>query len=412
MRRSVGDGIHNGQGDPLAGRTVALGVTGGIAAYKAAALASGLVKRGVHVHVVMTANATKLVGPATFRALTGNPVYTEMFVDAPLSSYPHLDLGREADAVVVAPATANIMAKFAHGIADDVLSTLFVSTKAPVLIAPAMNTTMWEHASTQANLAILLERGCEFAEPGEGRLACGDEGVGRMAEPEEIIDALVQLVARGRDMAGLRVVVTAGPTREAIDPVRFISNRSSGKQGYAIAAEAARRGAEVILISGPTALAVPPAVRLAPVTTASEMAEAALAEFEKCDVFIGCAAVADFVPLDVQGGKIKKGDGELVLRLAPARDVLAELAERKRAQFVVGFAAETENLIDNARAKIAAKKLDLIVANDVSVEGIGFESDRNAVTLIGPDGIVSEFGPATKQAVASHILDAVLKLRR
>ena len=335
-----------------------------------------------------------------------------MFVDEPQPIYPHIDIGQAADILVVAPATANIIAKFAHGIADDALSTLHLATRAPVLIAPAMNTAMWDHATTQANLRILTDRGYTIMKPGEGRLACGDVGAGRMAEPQDIVIAIEQILSTPRDMDGLRVVVTAGPTREAIDPVRYISNRSSGKQGYAIAAEAIRRGAQVTLITGPTSLAPPAGAEVVRVTSVSEMADAAAAAFTDCQVFIACAAGADYVPADPKSRKIKKGKGNLEVSLAPARDILSELSKRKQGQFVVGFAAETENLLQGAQQKLVRKKLDLIAANDVSDTGIGFESDRNAVTLIGPDGVVGEFGPEHKSAIAAHLLDAILRMRR
>jgi phosphopantothenoylcysteine decarboxylase/phosphopantothenate--cysteine ligase len=412
MRGRTRKDTTNSTADPLTGRTIALGITGGIAAYKSADLTSRLVKRGATVHVIMTESATKLVAPATFRALSGNPVITQMFVDAPQPIYPHIDIGQSADILVVAPATANIIAKFAHGIADDALSTLHITTRAPILIAPAMNTAMWDHATTQDNLRILTDRGYTIMQPGEGRLACGDVGAGRMAEPEEIVRAIEQILAAGRDMDGLRVVITAGPTREAIDPIRYISNRSSGKQGYAIALEAVRRGAQVTLITGPTSLDPPAGAHVVNVTSVSEMADASAQAFDECDVFVACAAGADYVPDDPKSTKIKKGKGNLDLHLLPARDILSELAARKREQFVVGFAAETENLLQGAQEKLARKKLDLIAANDVSVEGIGFESDRNAITLIGPAGVVGEFGPEDKSAVAAHLLDAILRLRQ
>jgi phosphopantothenoylcysteine decarboxylase/phosphopantothenate--cysteine ligase len=408
MRRRSAKDNRRGKSAGLAGKTVVVGVSGGIAAYKSADLVSRLVRESAQVHVVMTLNATEFIAPLTFRALSNNPVLVEMFSgDGP---YPHIDLGKAADILVVAPATANIIGKFAWGIADDALSTLFLSTKAPVLIAPAMNETMYEHPAVQQNIESLLARGCAFVGPESGRLGCGDEGKGRMTEPADIVAEIKRLLTRRSNLAGRKIVVTAGPTAEPIDPVRVITNRSSGKQGYAIAQEAAERGASVVLISGPTQLRAPTGVETIRVETAKEMLAEAKKAFRGCDAFIGVAAVSDFRPKTQAPEKIKKdaqGKG-ISLELAQTPDILKELSRSKGRKVLVGFAAETGgDAVAKARRKLREKKLDLIVMNDVTQEGAEFGGDTNVVTLIRSDGKTEEIGLATKKHVAARVIDSV-----
>ncbi|HLI48928.1 MAG TPA: bifunctional phosphopantothenoylcysteine decarboxylase/phosphopantothenate--cysteine ligase CoaBC [Chthonomonas sp.] len=399
----------------LAGKSVLLGVTGSIAAYKAADICSRLGKLGADVHVVLTAAATRFVGPATFRALTRNPVLTDVFEEPHARRIAHIDLAQSADLVLVAPATADILAHMAHGLADDMLTTclLAVPASTPLLVAPAMNTVMWQHPATQANLRLLRERGVRIIEPEYGLLACQDVGVGKLAEPETIVRCVVDTLFPMRDYADIHVLVTAGPTREPLDPVRFLSNRSSGKMGYAVAERAQRRGAKVTLISGPTNLPVPPGVNVVWVETASEMLDACQSHFPTCDLFVAAAAVSDYAPAQRAAHKLKKSerDGDIVLTLHPTPDILATLARRKGPhQVVVGFAAETENLLEHARYKLETKKLDLIVANDVTQEGAGFETDTNVVTLLWPDGRQEPLPLLPKSEVADRLLAAVRPL--
>jgi phosphopantothenoylcysteine decarboxylase/phosphopantothenate--cysteine ligase len=394
---------------------IALGVSGGIAAYKAAEIVRLLQDRGVRVQVVMTAAAQEFVRPLTFAALSGEKVITNMFgspdteanVD---SAIEHIAVAQSIDALLVAPATADVLARFAQGIANDFLSTLYLATTAPVVVAPAMNVNMWNHAATQANLAVLRQRGVRIVEPGEGYLACGMTGSGRLAENEAIIGAVMEALGASQDLAGETVLITAGPTREKIDPVRYLTNRSSGRMGYALAEAALRRGARVLLVSGPTAIAAPGGAELTRVETASEMHAAVLRLLPESTVVIKTAAVADFRPKAAAGQKIKR-KGEVTLELEPTEDILSEVARRKTSQLVVGFAAETENVLENAREKLASKSLDLIVANDVSREGIGFDSDRNAVTIISNSEVI-EVPETSKWEVAHRMLDQVVKLRK
>ena len=370
---------------------VTVGVSGGIAAYKAAELVRALQRQALEVHVVMTEAAGKFVQPLTFAALTGHKVITSLWDDAGSAAkayltsqngIEHIGEAQWADALVVAPATANILAKFAHGIADDFLTTMYLATTAPVLVAPAMNVNMWEHPATQANLEILRQRGVRVIEPGTGELACGMVGAGRMAEPEAIADAVLCALGRRHDLAGEVVLVTAGGTREALDPVRFLGNRSSGKMGYALAEAAQSRGAKVILISGPSALHPPSHCEVVKVTTADEMREAVLERMNEATLIIKAAAVADYRPVTVSEQKLKRS-GPLTLELAPTEDILAEVVRRRRpGQLIVGFAAETENRMENGRAKLLAKGADAIVVNDVSGEGTGFDADTNAATFL------------------------------
>jgi phosphopantothenoylcysteine decarboxylase/phosphopantothenate--cysteine ligase len=396
---------------------IALGVSGGIAAYKAAEVVRLLQDRGIRVQVVMTTAAQEFVRPLTFAALSGEKVITDMFGsasgDAPAnveSAIEHIAIAQAIDALVVVPATADVLARFAQGIASDFLSTLYLATTAPAVVAPAMNVNMWNHAATQSNLEILRKRGVRIVEPGEGYLACGMTGAGRLAENEAIVAAVMEALGASQDLAGETVLVTAGPTREKIDPVRYLTNRSSGRMGYALAEAALRRGARVLLVSGPTALEAPGAAELTPVETAEEMLTAVLKLLPQATVVIKTAAVADFRPKRASAQKIKR-KGETTLELEPTADILAEVARRKTTQIVVGFAAETENVLENARKKLASKSLDAIVVNDVSREGVGFDSDRNAVTIITPSDVV-EVPETSKWEVAHRVLDQVVKLRK
>lgn len=395
---------------------VVVGVSGGIAAYKAAELVRALQRKAVDVHVVMTAGAQRFVQPLTFAALTGRKVFTSLWDDATSEAaeqkgIDHIALAQWADALVVAPATANVLAKFAHGVADDFLTTLYLATTAPVLAAPAMNVNMWNHAATQANLEILRERGMRIVEPGTGELACGMVGEGRMAEPETIAAAVLTALGRRHDLAGEVVLVTAGGTREALDPVRFIGNRSSGKMGYALAEAARSRGARVIVISGPTSLHVPAQTELVKVTTAEEMRNAVLERMGEATLVIKAAAVADYRPLNVSAQKLKR-TGPLTLELVATEDILAEVVRRRKAgQLIVGFAAETENRMENGRAKLMAKGADAIVVNDVAGNGAGIDADDNAATFLTSSTAV-ELPLMPKRELADRILDEILMLRR
>ena len=396
---------------------VTVGVSGGIAAYKAAELVRALQRQALDVHVVMTAAACRFIQPLTFAALTGHKVITSLWDDTGSSeggydsSIEHIGEAQWADALVVAPATANLLAKFAHGIADDFLTTMYLATTAPVLVAPAMNVNMWEHAATQANLEILRARGVRIVEPGTGALACGMVGVGRMAEPEAIADAVLGALGRRHDLAGEIVLVTAGGTREALDPVRYLGNRSSGKMGYALAEAAQSRGARVILISGPSALHPPAHCELVKVTTAEEMRQAVLDRMTEATLVIKAAAVADYRPVKVAEQKLKR-TGPLTLELAPTEDILAEVVRRRRpGQLIVGFAAETENRMENGRAKLLRKGADALVVNDVSGEGAGIDADLNAATFLTPT-TATELPEMPKRKLADRILDEILTLRR
>src|ERR1035438_8998156 len=401
---------------------VTVGVSGGIAAYKAAELVRALQRQALEVHVVMTEAACKFVQPLTFAALTGHKVVTSLWdgtgtsdgsyeSSSELSGIEHIGEAQWADALVVAPATANILAKFAHGIADDFLTTLYLATRAPVLVAPAMNVNMWEHPATQANLEILRQRGVRVVEPGTGDLACGMVGAGRMAEPEAIADAVLCALGRRHDLAGEIVLVTAGGTREALDPVRFLGNRSSGKMGYALAEAAQSRGAKVILVSGPSALHPPPHCDLVKVTTADQMRQAVLARMEESTLIVKAAAVADYKPVNVSEQKLKR-TGPMTLELAPTEDILAEVVRRRRpGQLIVGFAAETTNLMENGRAKLLRKGADAIVVNDVSGDGVGIDADMNAATFLTLSTSI-ELPAMAKRKLADRILDEILTLRR
>ena len=395
---------------------VALGVCGGIAAYKAAEIVRLLQDHGVRVQVVMTRAAQEFVRPLTFAALSGEKVITDLFghgAETPNidSAVEHIAVAQSIDALVVAPATADTLAKFANGLADDFLSTLFLATKAPVVVAPAMNVNMWENEATKKNIATLKARGVRVVEPDAGYLACGMTGPGRLAQNETIVAAALEALGATQDLAGETVLVTAGPTREYVDPVRYISNRSSGKMGYALAEAALRRGAHVILVSGPVALKPPGAAEVVRVETAEQMRHAVMANLGRASIAIATAAVADFRPKQAAGDKIKR-KGSITMELEPTTDILAEMAKAAQKPLLVGFAAETSNVLANAKDKLQRKQLDLMVANDVSKEGVGFDSDRNAVTILAGDGQVAEVKETTKWEVAHRVLDEVVALKQ
>jgi phosphopantothenoylcysteine decarboxylase/phosphopantothenate--cysteine ligase len=389
---------------------VLLGVSGGIAAYKAAYLARLLAASGAKIQVVMTPAATRFVGPDTFAALTRRPVHSDVFerTDAVL----HVRLAHEADLAIVAPATANVLAKLALGLADDLLTSTLLEATCPLVVAPAMHTGMWEHPATQANIRTLTERGVAIVGPSEGALAAGDEGIGRMADPEEIVRAAVLAVGVAGDLAGRRVLVTAGPTFEPIDSVRFLGNRSSGRMGFAVALQAARRGASVTLVTGPVALEDPPGVEVVRVETAEEMAEEVLARYERIDAVVMAAAVADFRPERALDGKLKKEAGPPDIRLERTTDILATLGKRKENQVLVGFAAETSDIESEGRRKLGEKNLDLIVANEVGRQGTGFEASTNRAAILARSGDDVPLGVWSKDELAEAICDRVVSLLR
>jgi phosphopantothenoylcysteine decarboxylase/phosphopantothenate--cysteine ligase len=395
---------------------IALGVTGGIAAYKAAEIVRLLQDRGIGVQVVMTRAAQEFIRPLTFAALSGEKVITGMFSSGKEhepnidSAIEHIAVAQSIDALVVAPATADVLAHFAQGIASDFLTTLYLATTAPIVVAPAMNVNMWDHPATQANLEILRQRGVKIVEPGSGYLACGMTGPGRLAENEAIVAAVLQALGASQDLEGETALITAGPTREKIDPVRYLTNRSSGRMGYALAEAALRRGARVLLISGPTTLTAPGAAEVTRVESAEEMRDAALKLLPLATVVIKTAAVSDYRPTAAARQKIKR-EGPMTLDLEATPDILSELVLRKESQIMVGFAAETENVLENARQKLVAKNLDAIVVNDVSREGVGFDSDRNAVTIISHEKVV-EIPESTKWEVAQRVLDQIVRIRQ
>lgn len=394
----------------LRGKRIILGVTGGIAAYKAAELLRLMVKEGAQVWTIMTRAATEFVAPLTFQTLSGNPVRTEMFSPLQENRIEHIALADLAQLVIVAPATANFIGKLAHGIADDMLTTTLLATKCPTVVCPAMNVNMYTNPATQANLEILKKRGVWIVEPEEGELACGWEGRGRLAELDTIMET-ARCALSPQDMEGERVLVTAGPTWESLDPVRFISNRSSGKMGFAVARIARRRGASVTLISGPTVLKPPPGVKFLPVESASQMREAVMAHLENATVVVKAAAVADYCPLEVKKEKIKKESDTWSISLRRTPDILSEVGARKGNRILVGFAAETHELLSNAREKLERKNLDWIVANDVRHPGAGFGKDTNKVTLLGRGGVVVELPLMSKEEVAWAIIDKIVELR-
>ena len=395
---------------------IALGVTGGIAAYKAAEIVRLLQERGIRVQVVMTRSAQEFVRPLTFAALSGEKVITGMFASGEEqtpnidSAVEHIAVAQSIDALLVAPATADVLAQFAQGIASDFLTTLYLATTAPVVVAPAMNVNMWNHPATQANLEILRQRGVKIVEPGSGYLACGMTGAGRLAENGAIVNAVLESLGSSQDLAGETILITAGPTREKIDPARYLTNRSSGRMGYAMAEVALRRGARVILVSGPTALTPPAAAEITRVESAEQMLDATMSLLSQATIVIKAAAVSDYQTKSIAPQKIKR-KGSITLDLQPTVDILKEISSHKQSQIVIGFAAETENVLENARQKLASKNLDAIVVNDVSREGIGFDSDRNEVTIITHEEVV-EVPETTKWEVAQRVLDQAARLRQ
>lgn len=398
---------------------VLLGVTGCIGAYKAAEVLRGLQKAGAQVRVVMTRHATHFVQPLTFEALSGQPVIVEMFDRPHYATIEHIAVAREADLLLVAPATANIIAKFAHGLADDFLSTVYLSNTNPVLLAPAMNVEMWQHPATQANIKILRERGLQFIDPGAGYQACGEVGVGRLAEPEEIVQralaVLRQTNLQSPDLTGEHVMITAGPTIEDLDPVRFLTNRSSGKMGYALAEAAQERGARVTLVSGPVKLSPPTGVETIQVRSTREMFEAVMRRLSDITVFIGSAAVADFRPAQTSAQKIKKqGRQTITIELEATEDIIAAVGSdpQRNGRIVAGFAAESQSLLDYAETKLREKGLDLIVANDITRKDAGFDVETNVATILKRDGARIELPLQTKRELADRVLDEIVKLRR
>lgn len=392
----------------IQGKRILLGISGGIAAYKAAALCSRLVQSGAEVKVIMTEGATKFITPLTLQTISRHRVITDVFAEEDPSVVSHIDLADHSDAVVIAPATANMIAKMAYGIADDMLSTTLLATNAPIIVAPAMNVHMYAHPAVQDNLAKLQSRGVQVIEPGTGQLACGYVGKGRLAEPETIYEQLVQLLAdRQPLLAGRRLLVTAGGTIERIDPVRYLTNDSSGKMGYAIAEAARNMGAEVTLIAANTQLPDPQGVEVIPVISAQHMYDQVLARLPQMDVIIKAAAVSDYRPVQMATQKLKKGSSSLTITLEKTPDILEEIGRRKTTQYVVGFAAETEHLAQHAMAKLQAKRSDLIVANDVSVPGVGFGSDSNAVTIFDQNGEVERLPVQMKAGIANRLLTII-----
>ena len=395
----------------LVGKNILLGVTGGIAAYKAVEIVSRLRKAGAAVHVIMTEGATKFVAPLTFREISGNPVVHAMWDEPKTWNVEHIALAQWADCFVIAPATANMIGKIANGIADDMLSTVVMAATSPVMIAPAMNTNMYHNPITQQNISKLRHLGYHMIEPAAGMLACGIEGVGRLPEPVAVVEAIQSIFSAQADLKGKKVLITAGGTREPIDPVRYIGNRSSGKMGYALAEAAVKRGAEVVLVSGPVSLTPPAGVQFISVETAQEMRAAVLAEFADSDIVIKAAAVADYRVSCQSSQKIKKTNEPLLLVLEKNPDILAELGRIKTQQILVGFAAETENLIAHAAEKLQRKNADLIVANDVTQRGAGFNADTNIVKLLYKNGKVEELPQMAKKKLADVIFDKIRNLR-
>jgi phosphopantothenoylcysteine decarboxylase / phosphopantothenate---cysteine ligase len=388
---------------------IVLGVSAGIAAYKAVEILRLLVKQEADVRVVMSANAGKFVTPLTFEALSGNPVYHSLFDSQKSAEMEHIRVAENADLLVVAPATASMLGKMAHGLADDALSNLHLAFKGSVLIAPAMNEGMWQHPAVKSNIELLKSRGVDFVEPAFGELACGVTGPGRLADNSVILDKVRGYFKQRDDLNGIRFLITAGPTHEPLDPVRYLSNPSSGKMGYAVAQQAKARGAEVVLISGPTYLKSPPGVELKPCKRADEMNGLVQEYLDNCDVLVMSAAVGDFAPEKLEKEKIKKqGDAGLVLKLVPTKDILLEVAKRNSGKLVVGFAAESQNIVESALEKLKKKDLDLIVANDISAPGIGFQSDSNQVTIIDREENIENLPLKSKLEIADLLLDRIL----
>lgn len=395
----------------LKNKTVLLGVTGCIAAYKSATLASLLVKAGATVHVIMTENATNFINPITFETLTSQKCIIDTFDRNFDFKVEHVSLAQKADVIIVAPATANVIAKLAHGLADDMLTTTILASKAPKIISPAMNTGMYENPVTQDNMKTLEKYGMEIITPASGRLACGDVGAGKMPEPEVLFEHIIRSCACEKDMAGLKVLVTAGPTQESIDPVRYITNHSSGKMGYSIAKACMLRGADVTLVTGRTSIKPPMFTNVVPIVSAQDMYEAVTSRSADMDIIIKSAAVADYRPSNVSTEKVKKKDGDMTIPLERTNDILKYLGENKKnGQFLCGFSMETENMLENSKAKLVKKNLDMIVANNLKVEGAGFQGDTNIVTLITADSI-TELPIMNKEEVAFSLLNEILKLK-
>ena len=393
-------------------KKIVLGVTGSIAAYKIAALASMLKKQGADITVIMTRNATNFINPITFETLTGNKCLIDTFDRNFEYSVEHVALAKQAQVFLIAPASANVIAKVANGIADDMLSTTFLACSCPKIIAPAMNTHMYENPILQDNLKKCRHYGMEILTPAEGYLACGDTGAGKMPEPERLYQAIERAISHEKDLAGKKILVTAGPTREAIDPVRYITNHSTGKMGYALAKQAMLRGADVTLVTGPVELTPPPYVHVVPVISAKDMFDAVTAVSDEQDIIIKAAAVADYRPATVASEKVKKSDNALSIALERTDDILKYLGEDKKdSQFLCGFSMETEHMLENSRAKLVKKNLDMIAANNLKIKGAGFGTDTNIITLITPDG-VTELPLMSKEAAADAILDQILSIRR
>lgn len=401
---------HEGGGNLFKGKTIVVGVCGGIAAYKVVETVSRLTKLHANVHVMMTENATKFVTPLTFQSISHNPVITDMFESPEAWDIKHIAIAEKADLFVIVPASANVIGKVANGIADDMLTTTIMATKAPVLFVPAMNTNMYENPIVERNIEKLCKDGYLFLEPDSGLMACGTSGKGRLPEANVIIERIKEILFKKLDMEGLKVLVTAGPTVEQIDPVRFISNHSSGKMGYAVAEMAAIRGAKVLLVSGPVHIAAPAGIEIVNVNTADEMAEAVLENYADFDIFIMIAAVADYKSADIADLKIKKSSDEMAIKLVKNKDIAKELGLIKGDRILVGACAETNDLIENAKSKIKSKNMDLIMANDVTIEGAGFGNDTNIVKIIGKDGDILDVPLTSKKNVANVLLDEIVKL--
>jgi len=393
----------------LEGKTILLGVSGSIAVYKTVDWARALRRDGAVVRTIMTDTATRFVAPLTFAALTGNPVGTDMFLAADTHLIPHISLARQADCILLAPATATTLARLAHGLADNLLSAVVMAATAPVIICPAMNTNMLQHPATQANLATLRRFGYRIIEPESGRMACGEEGAGRLPDWDQVRETVLAAL-RPQDLAGKTVLVSAGPTREHLDPARFLGNRSTGKMGYALARIAERRGAEVTLISGPSSLPVPRGVKFIPISSAVEMRDAVMENLEASTVIIKAAAVADYRPVVCSNAKIKKQDGPLAISLTRNPDIISEIGKKKGERILVGFAMESENLIENAKAKMLEKNMDLIIANDLTEEGAGFQTDTNIVKILSRNEEIEELPLMNKAEVANRILDRVKEI--
>ena len=393
-------------------KTVLLGVSGGIAAYKSASLASRLVKAGAQVRVIMTENATNFINPITFESLTGHKCIVDTFDRNFEFKVEHVALAKKADLIMIAPATANVMAKLAHGMADDMLTTTVLASNAPKIIAPAMNTAMYENPLTQHNMDLLSQYGFEVITPASGYLACGDTGAGKMPEPEELYEYILKAIACPKDLKGLNILVTAGPTAESIDPVRYITNHSSGKMGYNIAKICMLRGAKVTLVTGPTAISYPPFVDVVPVTTARDMYEAVTSRSSSMDIIIKAAAVADYRPAHVADDKIKKNETSMTIQLEKTDDILKYLGDHKmEGQFLCGFSMETKDMLENSRKKLKTKNLDMIVANNLKVSGAGFKGDTNVVTLITKDQEI-QLPLMSKEEVACKLMDHILNMRK